>query len=35
MRKINPLYKTIECKNKEACKFGDYCIFYHNSDPII
>lgn len=34
MRKINTLYKTIECKNKENCKFGDYCIFYHNGDPI-
>lgn len=30
MRKINPLYRTIECKNKETCKFGDYCNFYHN-----
>lgn len=35
MRKINPLYKIVECKNQEKCKFGVYCLFYHNSDPVI
>lgn len=34
MKKINPIYKSIECKNKENCIFGDYCNFYHNNDPI-
>ena len=34
MRKTNPLYKKIECKNEETCNFGDYCNFYRNANPI-
>lgn len=36
-RKINPLFKTQNCKNGDDCKqnMENKCIFIHNDDPIL